>query len=271
MPTKSQFIEAMAKHLPPSASALCLLDIGGVAGETLLKLRPDLALETASLNLADWHYSPDSFDAVVAYEILLKPDLLEAILVLMRAGGRLIIVNPYAAVDERPLKALESQGYIRILVEPAVEGFGILLRGEKAHQTADTLQRVQDIAQGDSDLLDLATYRGRFLYLLIQQSPNKPVWALSADEPISWKAIAVENAGQSHLLAYSSLPKAVAFMQKAVLEGFIRDVNKMGKFRKETASEWPLPVLLNSSYESLRLNSVRLWEIDPKTAESSDE
>jgi hypothetical protein len=271
MPTKTQFIEAMAKHLPPSASALRLLDIGGVAGETLLQLRPDLALETASLNLADWDYSPESFDAVVAYEILLKPNMLTAILGLMRAGGRLIIVNPFAPVDERPLNALEAQGYIRILVESAVEGFGLLLRGEKAHQTADTLQRVQDIAQGDSDLLDLATYRGRFLYLLVQQSPNKPVWALKADERISWKAIAIENAGQSHLLAYSSLPKAVAFMQKAVLEGFIRGVNKMGKFRKEIASHWPLPVLLNSTYESVRLKPLSFWELDPKTAESPDE
>jgi hypothetical protein len=271
MPTKLQFIEAMAKHLPPSAFDLRLLDIGGLAGETLLTLRPDLQLETASLNLADWHYSPESFDAVVAYEILLKPEFLAAILLLMRAGGRLIIVNPFGEVDERPLKALEQSGYIRILVGAAVDGFGLLLRGEKAHQTADTLQRVQEIAQRDSDLLDLATYRGRFLYLLIQQSPNKPVWALKADESISWKAIAIENAGQAYLLAYSSLPKAVAFMQKAVLDGFIRDVNKLGKFSKEAAATWSFPVLLNSTLDAVHDKPLLLWEIDHKTAELPDE
>jgi hypothetical protein len=271
MPTKPQFIEAMAKHLPPSASDLRLLDIGGVAAETLLKLRPDLQIETASLNLADWDYQAESFDAVVAYDMLLKSDFLTAVLTVTRAGGRLIIVNPLAEVDERPLKALESNGYIRILLEAAVDGVGLLLRGEKAHQTANTLQRVEEIARRDSDLLDLATYRGRFVYLLIQQSPNKPVWALKADEPISWKAVAVENAGQAYLLAYSSLPKAVNFMQSAVLQGFIRDVNKLGKFSKETAAAWPLSVLLNPNLGSVREKPLLLWEIDAKTAESSDE
>jgi hypothetical protein len=271
MPTKQQFIEAMAKHLPPSASDLRLLDIGGVAGEILLSLRSDLKAETASLNLLDWNYPPESFDAVVAYDLLLKPDFLTAVLNIMRAGGRLIIVNPLAEVDERPLHILEANGYIRILVEAAVEGRGLLLRGEKAHQTTDTLQRVQEIAQRDNDLLDLASYRGRFLYLLIQQTPNKPVWALNADEPIRWKAIAIESAGQAHLLAYSSLPKAVAFMQSAVLQGFIRDVNKLAKFSKETAASWPLPVLLNPTLASLHEKPLFVWDIDPQTAEIPDE
>ncbi|MBL8130600.1 MAG: hypothetical protein JNL42_01975, partial [Anaerolineae bacterium] len=35
-------VEAMAKHLPPSAAELRLLDVNGFCGETLLRLRPDL-------------------------------------------------------------------------------------------------------------------------------------------------------------------------------------------------------------------------------------
>lgn len=266
MPGKSEFVEVMAKHLPPSASDLRLLDIGAI-GEDLLALRPDLSIERASLNWQSWQYAPDSFDAVVAYDTLLKPEFLAKVLEIMRQGGRLIIVNPLGTVDERHLKSLEAAGYIRILVEAAVDGMGLLLRGEKAHQTRDTLERVQTVAERDADLLDLATYRGRFIYLLIQQSPNKPVWALRADELIRWQAVGVEG----HLLAFSSLPKAVSFMQTAVLQGFVQDVNKMGKFSKESASAWSLPVLLNPSFEAVREMSLFFWEIDPKTAELPDE
>ena len=96
--SKSRFIEAMAKHLPPSSSSLRLLDVGGIA-EELLQLRPDLQIEVASVNLENWHYSPNSFDAVVAYDRLLKADFLAKVLELMRTGGRFILVNPLGTVD----------------------------------------------------------------------------------------------------------------------------------------------------------------------------
>lgn len=271
MPTKTQFIETMAKQLPPSAASLRLLDIGGVAGQELLHLRPDLAIEVASLNWRDWQYQADSFDAVLGYDLLLKPELLAAILNLMRAGGRFILVNPLGTVNESYVQMLENAAYCRLLVEAAFEGQGVLIRGEKAHLQNDTLARVQAVAQADADLLDLAAYRGRFLHLLVQQTPNKPVWAMRPDEPIRWQAISLEQAGEKYLLAFSSLPKAVSFMQLAVLQNRIQDVNKMPKFSKEKAQTWTLPVLLNPQInpnESLHFSSI---EIDPKTAESPDE
>jgi hypothetical protein len=147
----------------------------------------------------------------------------------------------------------------------------VLIRGEKAHTTADTLERVGQVAVRDANLLDLDTYQGRYVHLLVQQSPNKPVWRLAPDEQIEWYATAIERDNETFLLAFSSLPKAVNFMQAAVLQDFIRDVNRVGKFSKATARTWTLPVLLNPTLESVQAYRVTQFTIDPKKAESPDE
>ena len=264
-----EFVEAIAKHLPPSASELRLLDIGGVAGERLATLRDDLLLEVASLYVAHWLYRVNSFDAVVAYDVLLSVDLLTAVLSVMRPGGRFIVVNPMNAVEEAYIQKLEHAGYVRILVEPALyPAKGVLIRGEKVHTTGDTLQRVEQVATRDTDLLNFDDYRGRYVHLLVHQSPNKPVWKLAPDEHIEWHAAAIERDGDTLLLAFSSLPKAVNFMQSAVLQDFIRDVNKVGKFSLETTRTWTHPVLLNPTLESVQSYPVRDIAVDPKTAEA---
>lgn len=53
-------------------------------------------------------------------------------------------------------------------------------------------------------------------------------------------------------MAFTSLVKAVAFMQPAVLAGLIHDVNQMGKFRRETVEAWGRPVLVNPALDDLR-------------------
>lgn len=271
MPSKSDFVEVMAKHLPPSASELHLLDIGGTLGADLRQRRPDIRVEVASLDPQHWHYSIDSFDAVVAYDILLKSDLLSSILTVMRAGGRFIIVNPLGTVDEAIVKTLEKNGYVRILVEAALDGEGVLIRGEKSHSTTNTVERIQKVAQGDADSLELEAYRGRFIHLLIVQSPNKPVWRLEPNEKIDWRAAAIEKNDETTLLAFSSLPKAVGFMQSAVVEGYIRDVNKVGKFSKETVTNWHQALMLNPTLGSVQKFTVRWQEVDPNSAETPDE
>lgn len=271
MANRQVFIEAIAKHLPPSASHVRLLDIGGVAGDVLLSLRPDLDIQVASLNVADWDYEADSIDAVVAYDLLLKEDFLNAVHNVMRDGGRLIVVNPLAQADEYYVDMLENAAYIRILVEAAVAGAGVLIRGEKAHSTDDTLQRVRVGAERDADILNLENYRGRFVHLLVQQSPNKPVWKLTEGEKIEWQAVAFDFDGNIRLLAFSSLPKAVNFMQPTVLEGLIVGVNKVGKFRKEQTINLSFPVILNPQIEQIQGRELHFIEIDPDTAESPDE
>ena len=263
-------IEAMAKHLPPSGAALRLLDWDGATGEILRELRADLDIQTVNTQ-EDWQ--PNSFDAIAIYDRAYLP-LLPNALTALRPGGRLIIVDSNQDPDSQYVSLLESAGYTRILVETAAEcplPIGVLMRGEKPHTTADTLARVRVAAQADDLLTDLNRYPGRYLHLLIRQTPNKPVWALSPDEPLHWHAIAIQHEDGAALLAFSSLSKAVAFMQPAVLSGQLRDVNKVGKFATVTAQGWSLPLLLNPSHDVLTDYVQITLAVDPATAETADE
>lgn len=268
---KDDFIQVMAKQLPPSSSTLRVLDVGGVSEKVLTNLRADIDIETASQLSKHWDYDADSVDAVIAYDTLLKPELLHSVLSIMRVGGRFIVIQPYGKPDAEWVETLEQAGYVRILVETAINDTGVLIRGEKAHKTDDTLERVQGVANADADLLDLSDFKGRYVHLLIRQSPNKPVWRLAPDEKIQWHAVTAEQDNRRYLLAFSSLPKAVAFMQPAVVQGLVQDVNKVGKFSKATAQEWTLPVILNPTIESVNGLPITFIEVDPDTAEAPDE
>lgn len=268
---RDEYMRVMVKHLPPSAATLQLLDIGGVADPIVPELRPDVSVKIASLDPTQWTYDSEQFDAVLAYDLFPNGTLLSAILKVLRPGGRFMLVNPLWGVEQRHVQRLEQIGYVRILVEEALEGSGLLMRGEKAHITDDTLQRVRDVAQQDGDLLTLSDFRGRYVHLLVRQLPNKPVWKLTPDEQIEWWAVAVERGNSTRLLAFSSLPKAVAFMQPAVMAQFVQDVNKVGKFSKSTASLWPHDILLNPTLAQVEGDTVIWIPVDPDTAEAPDE
>lgn len=269
---KRYFIDAMAKHLPPSASNLYLLDVNGQAGQWLSLRREDLQIIAKNADALDeWGIDESAIDSAVAYDLTLETAFLEKVLYVMRPGGRLIIVLPDEHVSETYVQTLEKHGYIRILVEPAVDDLGVLIRGEKPHLTDNTLQRIQQIAIQDADLLDIESYNGRYVHLLIQQSPNKPVWKLEAGEVIRWQAVAITSDEKPILLGFSSLPKAVGFMQPAVVQGVIKDINKVGKFSKQTALDWEWSVRLNPTLDSLSGKSFTLIDIDPTTAETPDE
>jgi hypothetical protein len=264
------FIEAMAKHLPPSSSHLRLLDINSMARDVLLKSRADLEVVEVSGTPATWSIVPESMDAVVAFDNTLQPDLLDAALKALRPGGRLIIMETSGEPGEERVRTLEKAGYTRILVESGIEcplPTGVLMRGEKPHVTDDTLDRIQQVAAQDEDTQTLAEYRGKYVHLLVVQTPNKPVWALTEGERVQWQAVTVNGA----LLAFSSLPKAVGFMQPAVMAGKINGVNKVAKFSRETAQAWTLPIVLNPTLEMLNGQPVVFAEVDPNTAEKSDE
>ncbi|MBE0691144.1 MAG: hypothetical protein IH587_13575, partial [Anaerolineae bacterium] len=134
-----------------------------------------------------------------------------------------------------------------------------------------TLARIRVAARHDDLLTDLDGYPGRYLYLLIRQTPNKPVWALRPGEALEWRAAALTIEGQTVLLVFSSLAKAIAFMQPAVLAGHIRDINKVGKFSVQTARAWKLSLLLNPDYALLADHPQTFLAIDPATAEQPDE
>lgn len=270
-------IEAAVKHLPPSGERLRLLDINGAAGPVLASLRADLDIIPMPGDTDAWVRSAPadgSADAVVALGYVVNSDFLQVALRALRPGGRLIVVNARGEVTVETGQKLEQQGYTRILVETAVEcplPTGVLIRGEKPHVTDDTLARIQQVAARDADLLDLATYKGRYVHLLIHQTPDKPIWRLEPGEVVTWEALAVERDHQAVLLAFSSLPKAVGFMQPAVLAGSISGVSKVAKFSREAAAAWSHGALVNPTPEVLIGAAVVRVTVDPASAETPDE
>ncbi|MCC6805608.1 MAG: hypothetical protein IT319_22190 [Anaerolineae bacterium] len=255
-------VELLIKHLPPSASTLHLLDLGGGMGDLLAQRRADLAV-TAALP-----EDTDQFDAAVAYNADLDDERLVWVLRALRPGGRLIAADVRSEPSRALVRRLESLGYTRILVEEMptdASGVGMLMRGEKPHVTDDTHARIQSVAQRDAAV----EFKGRYVHLLVRQTPNKPVWALKPGETVEWRALALADDGNPLLLAFSSLPNAVAFMQIAVVAGKIRDVNKVARFSRAAAQDWRL--LVNPPMAALDGREIALVPVDPALAEAPDE
>ncbi|MEM6285137.1 MAG: hypothetical protein AAF787_23295 [Chloroflexota bacterium] len=268
--TARLMIEAMAKHLPPSGSRLTLWDIGGRTGTALRELRSDLDITPIDTPPEQWETPENSVDSIIAldYDRALDDVFLSAALRVMRPGGRLIMVDSTGDPDRETVRTLESNGHIRILVEPAVEGHpGVLMRGEKPHTTDSTFARIRVAASTDDDNLTLKTYDGAYVFLLVRQSPNKPVWALRDGEVLQWHAALADG----QFIAFTSLPKAVSFMQPAVMQGIVNDISKVGKFSTATAQSWEVPVMLNPTLDDVKTMAVTFTEVDPATAEAPDE
>ncbi len=262
-------IEAMAKHLPPSGASLRLVDVLGKAAAILREQRPDIEVVSAPRKLTNWRIEPDSVDAVTAYDSEPSPDLLNSAMRVLRPGGRLIILNSRLDPSEAYVKTLEAADYTRILVEVGAEcplPVGALMRGEKPHTEAHTVDRVKQVAAKDAPIRT-----ARYLHLLIHQTPYKPVWRMTPDDTIMWQAVGVEGDGEVVLLTFSSLPKAVEFMQPAVMAGHITNVNKIAKFKWDVVKQWPYPTILNPSDEIFDTQAVAMLEIDRTTAETPDE
>ncbi len=262
---RRHFVLAMAKQLPPSSATLRLLDLDGGSAALLCEARADLQ------PLPRQACQPNSLDAIVACDVALTSDLLDEALKLLRGGGRFIAVQPRGRVSRQLGEFLGDRGFVRILIEPALDDLGVLIRGEKPHSAGDPHRRIQSVARRDADSLEMQRFRGRYLHLLIQQQPNMPAWARAPDDTISWRAAAIAAPPQPILLAFSSLPKAVGFMQPAVLAGVVRDVNKVGKFSRETAQIWSFGLRINPTLESLRGERIVYIDIDPASAEAPDE
>jgi len=272
---RRQIAAVMAKQLPPSAARLRLLDLDGAVGADVAALRRDIEWEhITAAALLQGDLPSDCFDAIVGCDLDMSADFLAELLRLLRPGGRLIALELQAGLRSSRLQCLRGNGYVRILVEPALAGSAVLLRGEKAHTSADTRQRIDTVARADGDSMALRDFRGVYVHLLIQQQPNIPIWRRDPATPLSWRATALQCEDSVYLLAFSSLPKAVGFLQDAVLEGVLRDsleVNKIGKFRRALALQWAQPLLLNPRLDALRAQSFCQVDIDPAQAEAPDE
>jgi hypothetical protein len=262
-----QQIANVLKQLPPSGAQLLALDVGGRLA-SLKALRPDVSFIPVSLNPGHWHATPQSADAVAAWDVLITPALLEAAWHALRPGGRLIVANPLQLFDTRYGATLTDAGFVRLLIEPLSAAGGLLLRGERPHTASNTLERIRTVASADDRLQMLANYRGRFLHLLVDQTPNLPPWRMRPGAVVTWQAVTTAEA-PPRLLAFSSLPKAVAFMQPAVLQGRLSGINKVPKYRREVVMEWDCQVILNPALDDV--GSLAFTSVDPALAELPDE
>lgn len=266
--SNAHLIETLIKHLPPSASALHLLDVNGLAGELLAQARPDVQITLVSGDVTTWQFENQQFDAVIAVDYILNNTFLSAVLPILRYGGRLIIANSRASMQLAQYgNRLENAGYVRILVED-ISPNGVLMRGEKAHITDDTHQRIQTVAGNEAEFIPLADYKGRFVHLLIRQTPNKPPWRISPNELIQWDAVTINGV----MIGFSSLPKAVSFMQPSVLMNKFYTVNKVAKFKRERVIDWAHTIVINPAM-TIWDNDAQLgfMPIDPYDAEAPDE
>ena len=262
-------IEAMAKHLPPSGSSLRLIDVYGRTAKVLRELRPEIEVVYSPRKYSLWQVEPNSVDAVAAYDCEPDADLLQSALQALRPGGRLIIMNSQLNPGEGYVKTLEGADFTRILVEVGAEcplPVGALIRGEKPHTDNHTIDRVKRVAAHDAP-----TRNVRYIYLLIHQTPHKPAWRLSEEDRVAWEAAGVAGDGETVLLGFSSLPKAVEFMQPVVMNGHLSNINKIAKFKWDIAKSWPFPMMLNPSDEILDTHAVSMIMIDHMTAEAADE
>ncbi len=261
-------IEAMVKHLPPGGAALRLLDVNGKAGAVLSTLRDDLEILPVG-KPGTWAAGTDTADAVIAFDCSPDVALLRTSLDALRPGGRLIVVSATGEPRDLYVRLLQGAGYTRILVETAIEcpsPVGVLMRGEKPHTEERTVDRVRQVAQRDD-----VPRPGRYAFLLVSQTPNKPAWQFQPGEVVEWNAVAVSGDNETVLLAFSSLPKALAFMQPAVLAKRIEGVTKIAKYRWDIVHDWPNPVMLNPTDDILETNTIIFVPVDPAAAETPDE
>ena len=240
-----------AKHLPPSAGLPRVLALDDQSAAELASVAVVVRGDLAALPAGP-------FDAV-AGEV--GPFHLPALLAALRPGGRLILAAPGA--PEALLAALTAAGLIHCLVED--HGARCLYRGERPPE-GGSVARQQALAG-----VALTTPH---VFLLVNQTPNKPAWKLAPDEPITWHAATVLDpaTGAPTLLAFSALVKAVAYMQQAILSGRGPRVNKVGKFPAAATATWPLPYVLNPDFEALKqVPAGPPLSVDPQRAITAEE
>lgn len=209
-------------------------------------------------------YADAVFDAVAGYDPALGRWINEIRRVL-RPGGRLLLM-----ATARPDRAegwragLVQGGWIHVYSTDDL-GEGVLVRGERPPAVSDTVGRIAAVAARDgardegvhgvrlNPATDDLSAVGRYVFLLVVQTPNKPVWQLAEGEIPEWRAVRVaDGSPRAVVLAFGSLVKAVQFMQAAVLAGWLDGVNKVAKFPPEAARGWDFELWVGPSLDEVR-------------------
>lgn len=250
-----------ARHLPPSAGLPVVL---ALSAEAAAELAPVAAVSAAPGR-------PEGYDAIAGPAL---PAEVPGLAAQLRPGGRLILTA--SDPPEALLAALTQAGLIHCLVEvgsspePGDAAAGTpahLYRGERPPRVPPG-ERVARVAAQP------ASAATPYLFLLITQTPNVPGWRLPAGSSVRWQAATRLHpaTGQLRLLAFSSLARAVAFMQPAIRAGAIGGVNKIAKYPAGAAEHWLQPVWLNPSpAEALAAAPGPALEVDPAIAITGEE
>jgi hypothetical protein len=247
----------LARHLPPSAALPRVLALDSATAAELA--------EAAEVTLDAGGAPPGPYDAIAGRRLATAEDV-HQLAARLRPGGRLILAAQ--ARPEALLGVLTGAGLIHCLVENV--GGLTLYRGERPPETVSTQERARQLAAEAAH--GTQPPAPRFLFLLVTQTPNKPAWKLAPGERVEWRAATVATPDGPRLLAFSSLVKAVAYMQPAVLAGAIHGVNKVAKFPASAAAGWLCPLLLNPRFDDLRgLAAGPPLAVDPLTAMTGEE
>jgi hypothetical protein len=252
----SEVAELIVKHLPPSAGRVQVQPLDAVARTWA---------EALTVN----HFVDVCDDA--GCDAALASDLALISQARLRPGGRVICL---LSEETRSLSDLASilsnSGFVRILTEPVLGDVFILARGEWSLATRDPNAEV-GVLRGQLSVVPAGQPLPRYLHLLVHQEPSARGWEPATPTSVTWDALTLRDTldGQSVLLGFSALVKAVAFMKPAVIAGVIPEVNKMPRYRGETVAAWRIPVLVNPAFEAIRGGTrytfeSQLLRIDPK-------
>ncbi len=270
MPELLEITHLILKHLPPSA------DVPNVHACDERSRRWSMALERqGQITLND----QQMIDSVLASDLSFVEEAARR----LRPNGRAIFLVPSAleVSSEAAVQTLTAAGLVRILTEAVLDEAYFLARGERPTEQPHPVDRIAAIAGSALDVVELleperAAGQYRALHLLVQQNPPARSW----DErvAITWRASTVREVRTDRrvLLGFTSLVKAVAFMQPAVLAGVIHNVNKLPRYEPVYLIKWGLPVIVNPAFERLRADPRFAWEapaleLEPAAALKSHE
>ena len=271
MPELLDITQLILKHLPPSADLPRVCPLDDRSHRWCLALDRQRSIQIAK---------DTNVDATVASDIV----HVQAAVKSLRPNGRAIFVIPNSdhIATEDIISALTISGLTRILTESVLDHSFVLARGERPTDQERTTDRIAVIAQVEPTAIELlapidAARRFLHLHLLVMQQPPARGWD-DVQPDTTWEALSLQDthSRQTVLLAFTSLVKAVAFMQSAVLAGAIHGVNKMPRVAAERLISWPYALMINPVFEVLREDSRFDFKspsisIDPALALKSNE
>jgi hypothetical protein len=270
MPELLDLTQLILKHLPPSA------DLPRVRPLDDRSARWCLALDRQGSIIS---VDDSEVDAAVASGIAHVQDAATS----LRPNGRAIflIPNTEGIATESIVEALTANDLTRILIESVLDHTFILARGERPTDQERTTDRIATIARIESEAIEIlaidqAAQRYLHLQVLVKQQPPSRGWA-DMQPNTTWEALTIQDADSDQflLVAFTSLVKAVAFLQPAVLADVVHGINKMPRFETERIIGGQY-FIINPVFEALRENQrfnfdSPMFKIDPFLAMKSNE